>query len=184
MKKALLLIISLFLLATTAYAYETVLVDFPPNEPWEAVYHERQGSEHILQYVPRGQSAESWTRTMIFHSYKIANGGGSASSLMNRTTGQMESMNNSSLYTYLKYTAVDSIATRCVKGNSYVSTQCEIYRTSKSYEGIMSMHYINKNKADFDKNFNKWYKIVKDIRIYRSYFRDNRVLDKATTFEL
>lgn len=184
MKKVLLLIISIILFQTCAFAYETVLIDFPPNQRWDAVYYQTQGTEAILQYVPYGQSETSWTKALIFHSYKTLDQGGSAATLMDKTTMQMENLNTSQLYRYLKYSTMDSIATRCVTKNAYVPTQCEIYRTSKSFEGLISMHYINKNTQEFKSSYNQWYNIIKNIRIYRSYFRDNRVMDKATSFEL
>ena len=184
MKKVLLLIISLFAIPATVFAYETVLINFPPGAGWEAVYYATQGTESILQYVPRGQSETNWTKTLVFHSYKTIDNGGSAAGLMDRTTMQMENQNSSQLYKYIKYGEMDSIATRCVQKNSIIPTQCEIYRTSKSFEGLISMHYINKNTQEFKNTYNMWYNIVKNIRIYRSYYRTDRIMDKATSFEL
>jgi len=183
MKKALLLIISLFVIQA-AIAYETVLIDFPENQGWHSVYYDTQGSEAILQYVPAGESYENWTRTLIFHSYKNLSWTSSAAALMDNTTSGMEAKNRSQLYHYTKYTEMDSIATRCVVGNRYIPTQCEIYRTSKSHEGLITMHYVNKNVNNFKNTYDIWYKIVKDICIYNSYYRDNLIMDKATTFEL
>lgn len=180
MKKVLLLIISFFI-AQIVWAYQTVLIDFPEDQGWHMVIYEKQGSEAILQYVPAGQDENNWTRTLIFHSYP--NAMYSANGFINRTTLQMESLKAGS-YTYTKYTAMDSIAVRCVNKTAYSSGQCEIFRVSKSYEGLISMHYINKNVQDFKKNYDFWYDIVKKIRIYQSYYRDNLIMDKATSFEL
>lgn len=180
MKKVLLLIISLFIIQA-AFAYETVIVDFPENEGWHPVYYSQQSSETILQYAPRGETDKEWTRTIIFHSYRDYDGAGT---FMNRTTAQMEAKNPSGLYKYKKFSDVDAIATRCVQKNNYTPSQCEIFRVSKSFEGLISMHYINKDFADFKNTYNTWYDIVKDIRIYQSYYRLDRILDKATYFEL
>lgn len=186
MKKVLLLIISIFSFfsAEIAHAYETVLVDFPPNQGWHADYYATQGGEAILQYVPIGQSAEEWTKTVIFHSYRNLNWTDSAAAFMDKTTAEMELKNSSQRYRYTKYTAADSIAIRCVEANAYIPRQCEIYRVSKSHQGLISMHYINKNVADYKNSYNMWYQIIKDIRIYYSYYRQDRILDKATSFEL
>ena len=184
MKKVLLIIISFIILSSAVEAYETVLIDFPAGRPWDAVYYKTLGTEAILQYVPHGESQENWTKTLIFHSYKTIDHGGSAASLMDRTTMEMENANPSQIYRYLKYSEMDSIATRCVVKNANMPTQCEIYRTSKSFEGLISMHYINKSTQEYKKTYNMWYNIVKNIRIYRSYYRDNRIMDKATSFEL
>lgn len=183
MKKVLLLIISLFLTQATL-AYETVLIDFPENQGWHVVYYATQGDESILQYVPIGQTEQNWTRTLVFHSYKNLSWTDSAAAFMDRTTMQMEAQNSTQLYKYTKYNEMDSIAVRCVEKNTVMPRQCEIYRTSKSFEGLISMHYINKNVEDYKANYNFWYQIIQDIRIYNSYYRTDRILDKATSFEL
>ena len=183
MKKALLLIISLCAMQA-AIAYQTVLVDFPENQGWHSVYYQTQGSEAILQYVPVGQTYENWTKSVIFHSYDDLTWTNSAAQFMDSTTSGMEAKYSSQMYRYTKYSEMDSIATRCVQKNAYIPTQCEIYRVSKSFEGLISMHYINKNVADYKSSFDFWYEIMKDIRIYYSYYRDDRIMDKATSFEL
>lgn len=183
MKKVLLSIISIFF-AGAAFAYQTVLVDFPQMQGWHAAYYESQGQETILQYVPAGQSAQNWTKSVIFHSYRDDKYNGSASRFMDITTAQMELKNSSQMYKYMKYTEADSIATRCIQKNASTPTQCEIYRVSNSFEGLITMHYINKNVQDYWNTYNMWYQIMKDIRIYFSYYRTDRVLDKATVFEL
>lgn len=185
MKKVLLLIISLFInLCSSAFAYETVLVDFPENQGWQPVSYNQQGNETILQYVPVGQTDQDWTRSVVFHAYKDPGMSGSAARFLDTITAQLESKNSTQSYRYTKYTDADSIATRCIQKNSYIPSQCEILRATKSYEGLISMHYINRNVADFKSSFDLWYQIIKDIRIYYSYYREDRILDKATVFEL
>lgn len=183
MKKVLLLIISLFV-AQLVWAYETVIIDFPDGEGWHAVYYQQYGGESLLQYVPSGETATNWTRTLVFHSYKYISWTNSAAAFMDRTTMQMESRNSSQLYKYKKYDEADSISTRCVQKNKLIPTQCEIYRVSKSFEGLISMHYINKNVQNYKNTYDEWYEIVRGIKIYRSYYREDRILDKADTFEL
>ena len=181
-------LIYILFITPKALAYQTVLVDFPENQGWHSVYYATQGNESILQYVPIGQSYENWTKTMVFHSYRNADGSenlsNNAGKFMDTTTSQMEYQNSSQLYKYTKYTNMDSIAVRCVQKNAYIPTQCEIYRVSNSYEGLITMHYINKNISDYKNSYNLWYEIMKDIRIYYSYYREDRILDKATSFEL
>lgn len=185
MKKVHLLIISfLLLVAPAVFAYETVLIDFPDNQGWHEVYYQTQGNESILQYVPGGQSYDSWSRTLVFHSYKNPDGANNAAGFIDRATMQMEAKNSTQLYRYTKYNDMDSIAVRCIEKNQFMPKQCEIFRVSQSFEGLISMHYINKNAQDFKNTYNYWYDIVKNIRIYRSYYRDDRIMDKATSFEL
>lgn len=183
MKKVLLLIISLFI-CQSVFAYQTVLIDFPQNQGWHPVCYDEQGGEIILQYVPVGETNQDWDKTVVFHSYKNLSWTNSAARLMDRLTQQMELKNSTQLYKYTKYNYADSIATRCVQKNAYIPAQCEIFRVSKSFEGLISMHYINKDISDFKNTYNLWYQIMKNIRIYYSYYMDDRILDKATSFEL
>lgn len=183
MKRVLLLIISLFI-SQSVFAYQTVLIDFPQNQGWHPVCYDAQRGEVILQYVPIGQTNEIWERTMVFHSYKNLSWTNSAARLMDRLTQQMELQNSSQSYRYLKYNEADSIATRCVQKNANIPTQCEIFRVSKSFDGLITMHYINKDINNFKNTYNLWYQIIKNIRIYYSYYMDDRILDKATSFEL
>jgi len=184
MKKVLLLLFSFFIFSTAAVlAYETVIVDFPPGEGWHPVYYAKKGDEAIVQYVPGGQTNVNWIRSLIFHSYKNDVYYNSATKFIDITTSQME-LRNSQPYRYLKYSDNDSIATRCTPKTKTFAGQCEIYRVSNSYEGLISMHYVNKDMGDFKNTYNKWYEIVKTIRIYYSYYRDDRILDKAIIFEL
>lgn len=183
MKKVLLLIISLFT-AQVVLAYQTVLVDFPQNQGWHSVYYGSQNGEAILQYVPAGQTYNSWNKSVVFHSYKDLTWTDSAAQFMDRTTSEMEYQNSSQRYRYTKYDDMDSISVRCVQKNANIPTQCEIYRVSKSFEGLISMHYINKNVQDYKNTYDTWYEIVQNIRIYYSYYMDDRILDKATSFEL
>lgn len=183
MKKALLLIINL-LFAQAVFAYQTVLVDFPPNQGWHSVVYQATGGEAILQYVPVGQNEQQWTRTVVFHSYKDLTWTDSSARLLDQLTQQLELKNSSQQYRYIKYTDADAIATRCVQKNAYIPTQCEILRTSQSFDGLITMHYINKDVNDFKSTYNMWYQIIAGVRIYYSYYMDDAILNKATSFEM
>ncbi len=183
MKKVLLSIISILLItALSAFAYETALIKFPPGERWVAAAYQNIGDEIILQYVLNGQSAQNWTRTLVIHSYKGSspNFTRDPAELLGTVSYQLLYQNSSAPYNYIS----DTMATRCVTGNSRVPSQCEILRTTNTFSGIIFIHYINKNKEDFKKNYQQWLYIIKSIKIYQSYFRDNRVMDKDINFEL
>lgn len=187
MKKVLLLIISLLMClfcVQITLAYETVLVDFPQNQGWHAAFYGSRSGETILQYVPAGQTKDNWTKTVVFHSYKDLSWTDNAAFFLDKTTADMEARNSTQLYKNTKHTEADSIAVRCVEKNAQIPRQCEIYRVSKSYEGLISMHYINKNIQDYKDTYNQWYQIIKNVRIYYSYYMDDRIMDKATSFEL
>jgi hypothetical protein len=179
MKKVLLLIASLFIFIPAAVAYQTVLINFPPEQGWHCVYYRSIGDEAILQYTPRGQSPKYWSRTLIFHSYKNSRYD-SLSKFSQNIFYQMQALNPSGGYSYIKNDENDIIATRCVSHPS----QCEILRSSETYEGYLTMQYINKNVPDFKRNYNFWLDIVRTIRIYYSYYMDERILNKATSFHI
>ena len=182
MKKVLLLLISLSF-GLACFAYETVIVNFPEKQNWHATYYDTQGTETILQYNPNDENENSWTRTVIFHSYKDPRIS-SASRMLSNLCAEMQQRNKTAAYKITKYTEEDSIATRCTSKYGNSPAQCEIFRVSQSHEGIITMHYINKNKADFKSTYSQWYQIMKEILIYYSYWRNDRVMNKATIFEI
>lgn len=180
MKKALLF--SLFLaFALPVMAYETIIIKFPERELWIKAYYKKSGAEAILQYVPNGQRSNDWTRSVVIHSYKnklpinimIANN--SARLMKVNPTGQFKT---------LRMTPNDAIIGRCTEDYKNVKGQCEFFRATRGYECNVTIHYMNKNKDEFMHDYNKWYNIVKRAKLYNSYYRDERTLDKSEYFEL
>jgi hypothetical protein len=181
MKKVLLF--SLIMLSTICvYAYETVIIKYPPGELWLKVYYKKIGNEALLQYAPSPQKADNWVRTIVVHSYNE-----SAYQLNNFMAGNLARMtkaNPTGKYKYLKYTDVDSIAGRCTDDYGDIKAQCEFFRVTRAHGGIITLHYINRDKEDFMKNFHQWYDIIKQAKYYNSYYRDERTFDKSEYFEL
>ena len=179
MKKVLLF--SLLLLAIPVWAYETIIIKFPDRELWVKAYYKKSGAEAILQYVPSGQRSNDWRRSVVVHSYKnqlpinilIANN--SARLMKVNPTGQFKT---------LRMTANDAIIGRCTNDYKNVEGQCEFFRATRGYEGNVTIHYMNKNKDEFMHDYNQWYNIVKRAKLYNSYYRDERTLDKSEYFEL
>ena len=181
MKKVLLF--SVFLLVTlSAMAYETIIIKFPDKELWVKAYYKKIGTEAILQYVPNGQSSNNWTRTIVVHSY---NGSTYPINIfLSNNLARMRKINPTGSYKTLRLTPNDAIAGRCTEAYGKVEAQCEFLRVTRGYEGIVTIHYMNKNKDDFMENYSQWYNIIKKARLYNSYYRDERTLDKAEYFEL
>lgn len=182
MKKVLLLTLSLLFTTLCVFAYQTVIIKFPDKQLWVKAYYKKVGNEAILQYVPNGQSSQNWTKTVIIHSYKdsalpmqvfVAN-----------NTARMIRINPTKPYKTLRYRANDVIIGRCTDTYGKVQAQCEFFRAGQAQEGIISIHYINKNKEDFMANYQQWYDIIRKARFYYSYYRDERMMDKAEYFEL
>ena len=181
MKKVLLF--SVLLLTTlSVFAYETIIIKFPEKELWVRGYYKKVGTEAILQYVPKGQSSNNWVRTIVIHSY---NGSSfPVNVFMFNNIAKMQKMNPTVPYKTLRLTENDSITGRCTEKYGKIEAQCEFLRVTRGYEGIVTIHYMNKNKDDFMNNYTQWYNIIKKAKLYNSYYRDERTLDKAEYFEL
>ena len=182
MKKV--LSISLFFLITTitAFAYETVIIKYPNGELWQKAYYKKIADEAILQYLPKNQTRENWKRSIVVHSYY-----GSAYPVNNFIAAElvrMTKINPTGKYKYLKFTPVDSIAGRCTEDYNGIKAQCEFYRVSRAHDGIVSIHYINRNKDDFMNNYREWYDIIKRAKFLNTYWRNERMLNKSDYFEL
>ena len=182
MKKALLTSL-FFLIATIAvFAYETVIIKFPENEVWGKVYYKKIGFESIVQYVPKGQTQKNWNRAVIVHAYRDANY--PISTFMSNNIAMMSKNNPTAPYKYLRLNDVDCIAGRCTKDYKGIKSQCEFLRATKAHEGIISIHYINKDEDDFKQNYKQWYDIIRKAKFLNTYWRNERMLNKSEYFEL
>ena len=182
MKRVLLFISIFFLTALAVFAYETIIIKFPDKELWVKAYYKKVNNEAILQYVPNGQSSNNWTRTVVVHSYN-----GSTYPInvfLTNSTARLLRINPTAPYKTLRLTPNDAIVGRCTNDYKNIKAQCEFLRVTRGYEGIVTIHYMNKNKDDFMENYNQWYNIVKRAKLYNSYYRDERILDKSEYFEL
>lgn len=103
---------------------------------------------------------------------------------MTNTTAKLLKANPTANYKTLRLTDNDAIVGRCTQDYGKIQGQCEFFRVTRGYEGIVTIHYMNKNKEDFMENYNQWYNIIKRAKLYNSYYRDERMLDKAEYFEL
>ena len=182
MKKALLFSLIFLFSALAVFAYETVIIKFPPGEVWEKAYYKKVGLESILQYVPKGQTQKNWTRAIIVHAYEDS--GFPVSTFMANNLAMMMKTNPTASYKYLRVRDVDSVAGRCTKDFKNVHSQCEFYRVTRAHGGIISIHYINKNKDDFMRNYEQWYDIIRKAKFLNTYWRNERTLNKSEYFEL
>ncbi len=182
--KKILLFISLFLCSAIlgVYAYETIIIKFPDRELWVKGYYKKIGNEAILQYVPGGQTSENWTRTIVVHSYKDSNF--PINVFAGNNMARMRRMNPTSPYKTLRLRDNDVILGRCTEDYGKIKAQCEFFRVTKGYEGIVTIHYMNRDKDNFMAEYDKWYDIIRKAKLYNSYYRDERTLDKAEYFEL
>jgi len=181
MKKVLLFSI-LLLTAVAVCAYETIIIHFPDAELWESAYYRKIGNEAILQYVPGGQTANNWTRTIVVHSY---NGNESPAPFFAQTEiRRMMRINPKGKYKIIKARENDAIYTRCTDDYNQIQGHCEFLRITRAHGGIVTIQYMNRDKKDFENNYTLWLQIIRDARLMNSYYRGERTFDKSMYYEL
>lgn len=182
MKKVLLSSILFFAVTLCVVAYETIIINFPERELWVKAYYKKVGLEAILQYVPKNQSSHNWKQTIVVHSYNDSTY--PIRVFLSNTSAKMLKINPTANYKTLRLTHNDAIIGRCTENYGKVSAQCEFFRVTRGYSGIVTIHYMNKDKKDFMANYDQWYNIIKRAKLYNTYYRDERILNKSEFFEL
>ena len=181
MKKVLLF--SVFLLtAICVFAYDTIIIKFPDGELWTKGYYKKVGNEAILQYVLAGQSSNNWTRSIVVHSYNHSTY--PLNNFILTNSAKMLKINPTATYRTLKQRDNDIIVGRCTDDYKNVQGQCEFFRATRAHNGIVTIHYMNKNKEDFMKHYVQWYEIIKRAKFLNTYYRYDRTLSKSIYFEL
>lgn len=161
-------------------AYQTLAFDFPNGAGnWHVAYHRKLRTETIVQYVPSGETYTNWTQTMVIHAYHNVQAK-TPLAFLRRLTAQMEELNDYAKYQFERITPNDAIATRCVVGNARMSAQCDIYRVVQSFDGYISIQYINRSLEDFKGQYFKWLEAIRNARPYQADFRNDRYLSKDT----
>ena len=171
--------------AQKAECYQTALITYPENNKnWKQIFFKKQDNETISQWLPSYSYSNDWSESVVFHSYNWAKGNSCYKFLLNLLTS-VESRNPSMTTKIIKDDAVDSIAVWCAKDTKTMPAQCEILRVTSGYEGLISIHYINKNPEYFlNYQHDLWLNIIKNVRIYYSHFRWDRITGKETSVQL
>ena len=179
----LLLLMNIF--SPAANAYQTALITYPDyNKNWKQIYFGKQYDETISQWIPAYSYQNDWTGSVVFHAYNWAKGN-NCYKFMSNLLASVASQNTTMRSTIIKDRPEDSVAIWCADKNKVMPAQCEILRVTSAYEGIVSIHYINKNPKYFLQYQQKdWLSIVRNVRIYYSYFRWDRVTGKETSVQL
>ena len=178
------LILFVIITAGAAFAaYQTLAFDFPNGAGnWIVAYHRKVNNETIIQYVPSGQTYLQWSETLIIHAYHNTQAR-TPLTFLKKIVAQMEALNNYAPYQYERITPNDAIATRCVVGNARMMAQCDIYRAVQSFDGYVTMQYINRNAEVFKLQYFKWLEAMRQAKPYQAEFRNDRYLSKDS-FEL
>lgn len=177
------LIFAIILTAGAVFAYQTLAFDFPKGAgDWHVAYHRKLSKETIVQYVPPAQNYTHWSETFIIHAYHDVYAR-TPLAFLRRILAQLEAMNNYSKYQFERITPSDAIATRCVVANERMPEQCDIYRAMESFDGYVTVQYINKDMENFKLNYQKWLDVMRKAKPYQSEFRNDRYMNKDN-FEL
>ena len=164
--------------------YQTALITYPEyNKNWKQVYYGTQNQEVLSQWIPAYSYSDNWVESVVFHAYNYAKGNSCHKFMMN-LINNTQSRNKTLKYQVLKDNYEDSVAIWCADKTPSMAAQCEIIRVTSGYEGLISIHYINKNQENFLYQKDSWLKIIKDVRIYYSYYRWDRVMQKQTSVPL
>lgn len=182
MKKVLLFSILFLLSALFVQAYETIIINYPDNEKWENVYYKKRPTEALLQFVPAGSTSENWTKTIVVHSYKDS--AYPINIFINNNARRMMKANPTARYRTLKMSENDALLTRCTHDYKNIQAQCEFFKATRAHEGIVTVHYINRDKEDFMKDYTLWLEIIKNVKFLNSYYRDERTFNKNEFYEL
>ena len=182
MKRALLFSLIFFVTCLCVFAYETVIIKFPEGQLWVRGYYKKVGNEAILQYVPSGQSRDNWMESVVIHSYNHSTF--PINVFINNNNAKMVKINPTAQYRTLKLRADDAIIGRCTEDYKNIKGQCEFFRATRAHGGIITIHYMNKNKEMFMNNYSDWYNRIKRAKFYNSYYRNERTFNKSEYFEL
>ena len=183
-----LIILSAFLVclfASCANAYEVALITYPEyNKNWRQIYLGKQNEELISQWIPSYADNNNWTESIVFHSYKWAKGNSCRKFITNLLIN-VENRNPTIKTQILKNKFEDAVAIWCVDKTKTMDAQCEILRVTASHEGLTSIHYINKNPEAFHLyQKENWLPVIRNIRIYYSYYRWDRITGKEKDIQL
>ena len=182
MKKVLLFSVIFLLSAMITFAYETVIIHFPDGELWKPAYYKKVGNEALLQYVSGNDTSENWTRSIVVHSYN--NTQYPINVFIRNNAMRLQKTNPTGAYKMIKSSENDAIMTRCTNDYKNIIGQCEFFRATVAHGGVITVHYMNKNKTDFKNNYTLWLEIIRKVKFLNTYYRDERTLNKAEYFEL
>lgn len=180
---SLLILCLFFSVATPANAYQTVAMDFPGN--WYKIKYINNERDAIVQFVRQGYNQNNWDESVIFHTFKWTQERGMpAKNLLLSLLSDVQRKNNTLKVQYIRLDEEEALVSWCVNAVKDMPAHCEILRTTQSFEGALSMHYVNKDIRHFYTVKQDWVERISNARVYQSYFRLDRILNKSMTFEL
>ena len=171
-----------------AQAYETAILHYPDRD-WKAVSYERKDEEQeiIAKFVPIYDEPENWNEMLIFHSYKWAKQANEgADSFIETIVGYERDKFGKIETKKLKSETDDAIMQWCAyKSTKTDPAQCALVRVVKGHETVVAINYITRNINSFEYSKKAlWLPVLANATIYYSYWRWNRMMNKALCVEL
>lgn len=173
-----------------AYCYETVILHYPDRD-WRLISYERKPEEEevIAKFVPQYDDNIYWNEMLIFHSNKAAKKANeTADSFIQTRISEAQAKFGAFKPNTVKTDKDDSVVTWCSekgsKGPNPEPAQCEILRVTKGIESVITIRYIDRNLKDFEERTKIWLPILENAVVYYSYYRWNRMMNKAICVEL
>lgn len=168
-------------------AYETAILHYPDRD-WRMVSYVRDtdNQEVIAKFVPVYDDKLNWVEMLVFHSYKANGNAENADNFVSTVMGpNYEKFGNEIKLETIKSEREDALVSWCAeKGTDKDPAQCEILRVTKGVETMIAIQYINRDIKRFPYRKKIWIEVLKNATVYYSYYRWDRMMNKALCVEL
>lgn len=185
-----LLILGFFVLnlsALASFCYETVILHYP-DVNWRIISYERNAEEETItaKFIPNYDEDNNWSEMLIFHSSKAAKkANDTADSFIQNPISVSQKKFGKFTPKTIKSDPTDTVMSWCsTKGTKTEPPQCEIIRSTKGSESLITIQFITRNTANFSEREKIWLPIVQNAVVYYSYYRWDRIMNKAISVEL
>ena len=169
------------------FSYETAILHYPDRD-WRLISYVRDtdNQEVIAKFIPVYDSKTNWVEMLVFHSYKANGNNEDADTFVETVMGpNYEKFGNDIKLETLKSEKEDALFSWCAeKGTKTDPAQCEILRVTKGIETMIAIQYINRDIKRFPYRKKIWIEVLKNATVYYSYYRWDRMLNKAICVEL
>jgi hypothetical protein len=171
--------------APASYCYETLILHYPDRN-WIPVAYDRleEEEEVIAKFVPIYDDKKNWTEMLVFHSYKQAKKDNETADEFIQTVLGRGAVNFSEIKKETIKTDPNDSVIIWYGAKGKEPAQYEILRVTVGIESVISVHYINRDIRNFPARRKIWLPIIENATVYYSYYRWDRMMNKALCVEL
>lgn len=174
--------------ALAAFCYETVILHYPDRN-WTMISYERkeEDGEVIAKFIPKFDYENNWREMLIIHSYKEAKKAGETADGFIETVIGTASAGLIDITTdTIKVSPTDAIMSWCgkKKPGSNERSQCALVKVAVGMESVISIEFITREYDRFPERKKIWLPILENSIVYYSYYRWDRMLNKALCIEM